>query len=180
MVSVQHLTIVSVIGAAMALSNANTAVAGIDCTHERCMELINEIARKKNPNLNLVAKKQSCGEEKDGSTSCRYRSAGGPGINFVTNAGSKDIQAVVMVDVGGLSPAGGVYIDLMMEAFDKSLDDEGRKKLFNALINKWFEKSSANVNRDEPVVMQSGELQYVLTPGQDLTIFGISRANQKH
>src|SRR5712664_4183031 len=93
------------------------------CAHDQCMEKINTVLRKDTPQL--VAGKQNCTDE-GGSRRCHYRSSSGPGINMISSGGSPNVQAIVIVDRRGMTPAGGVYISAIMEAFDTSLDAEAR------------------------------------------------------
>ncbi len=79
---------------------------------------------------------------------------------------------MVIVDTYGLSPAGGVYIDVMMEAFDTSLDTDARKKFYNKLLGDF----AGSFQKGGKIEIDSGKLKYVLhsLPDKKLTIFGVS------
>lgn len=81
---------------------------------------------------------------------------------------------MVIVDKYGLSPAGGVYIGFIMEAFDTSLDSDGRKKFYNKLLGGF----AGSFQKGGKIEMNSGRLKYVLNslPDKTFTIIGVSHA----
>jgi len=133
------------------------------------MEKMNIVLRKDAPQF--VAAKQNCADE-GGGRRCHYRSNSGPGINMISKDGLPNVQAVVIIDRRGMTPAGGIYIDAIMEAFDTSLDASGRKQFFNNLLGDFassFEKGGI-------VQKSSGKLRYVLSTDEMFTIIGVSHA----
>ena len=130
------------------------------------MEKMNTVLRKSTPQL--VAAKQNCSDE-DGSRRCHYRSSSGPGINMISNGKAAKVQAIVIVDQRGMSPAGGVYLGAIMEAFDTSLDENGRKRFFNDLVGE-FVKAPGKATTQK----NSDKLKYVLSANERFLIIGVS------
>jgi hypothetical protein len=169
-----RLLLVTVMSCAASAGQA----AELSCAADQCIERINQIAAKTNPGL--VFAKRNC-KEGDGFTNCYYKSSAGPGISEITKAGSQNVQAIfiadprVTVDPGGLSPAVGVYLSVIMEALDGSLNGDARHQFYNQLLQEFasaFEKGGI-------IQKSSGKLKYSLSVSTDkkLTIFGVSAAN---
>jgi hypothetical protein len=158
-----------VIAAMLCLIDSSRA-AEFACLPDQCIARINEIVSKTTPKL--VAVKQNCSEE-GGALRCHYRNSSGPGINLITKSGSRNVQAIVIVDQRGLSPAGGVYIGVIMEAFDTSLNVEARKQFYNKLLGEF----ASNFQKGGLVQMNTSELKYVLSTDERFTIIGVSHAN---
>ena len=139
------------------------------CSPDQCMSRINALAKKLDPSL--VAAKQSCTEE-GGDLRCRYKSEKGPGINLISKRGSKNVQTLLIVDSWGLSPAGGVYLGYIMEAFDTSLNPDSRKSFYNKLIGEF----AGSFRKGGNVEMESGKLKYILhsLPDRTFTLIGVS------
>ena len=144
--------------------------AGLSCSADQCIERINQVAAK--TNQGLVSAKQNC-TEGDGFTRCYYRSSMGPGISQITKAGSQNVQAIVIVDRRGLSPAGGVYISVIMEALDSSLNVDARRQFYNQLLQEF----ASGFQKGGIIQKSSRELKYVLSTDERFTIFSVSPAN---
>jgi hypothetical protein len=140
------------------------------CTPDQCIKRINEIVRKTNEGL--VAAKDKCEEQGD-ARRCIYRSSSGPSVHLMFSTASPNVQVIVIGDARGLSPAGGVYIGAIMEAFDTSLNAEARKQFYNKLLAEF----AGSFERGGQVQMSSEGLTYALFTTEKLTIFSVSGAN---
>jgi hypothetical protein len=119
-------------------------------------------------NQRLVVSKQHC-KKMDGRdlVRCYYQGSMGPGLFLVSRMGSENSGAVLIVDQRGLSPAGGVYIDAIMEALDGSLNSDARRLLYNQLLTEF----AMSFQKGGQIRKKSSELNYGLTTDDKATIF---------
>ena len=157
-----------VLAATLSLTGAGRA-AEFACVPDRCIDRLNEIARKTDEGL--VAEKQGC-EEQGGTSRCIYRSAAGPAINLISAGASPDVQVIVIADARGLSAAGGLYLGAIMEAFDASLDADARRQFYNKLLGEF----ATSFPGGGQVQMSSGGFMYVLYTTERLTVIAVSSA----
>ena len=147
---------------------AAAVAAEIVASADQGIERVNAIVAK--INADLVAKKLDCMVE-SGSRACYYRSATGPGLNFVANEGSASVKTIVIVDARGLSPSGRIYINAVMEAFDPSLAAaDTRRKFFDDLLA----KAAASTGKTGTFNVTSGDLKYVYSWADKDVIFAIT------
>jgi hypothetical protein len=161
----------SIVAGAMLCLAVAAGAEEFACSPDQCMEKINGVAKTVNPSL--VTAKETCKEEGT-DRRCYYRSKSGPGISLISKSGSNGVQAMVIADRFGLSPAGGLYISVIMEAFDTSLDIDARKEFYNKLLGDFAQSfQSGGLTQ-----MESAKLKYVLSslPDKTFTIFGVSHA----
>jgi hypothetical protein len=88
-------------------------------------------------NQNLVVEKLSCTDGGGEYRNCFYVSKRGPGIAFLSRRGSSSVDIIVIGDQSGMSPAGGAYLEAVMEAFDTSLDDDQRKDFYTRFLRQF-------------------------------------------
>jgi len=158
----------SAILAALALcASGRGQAADLACMPDQCIEKINAIVGR--ANHDLVATKRAC-EEQNGSQRCIYRGGLGPNIYVFFSAATPDVQVILIADGRGLSPAGCVYIDAIMEAFDTSLDADMRTRFYNRLI----EEAVSSAENGGHVQLVTDALTYSLFTNDKLTIVSIS------
>ena|SRR5579862_3697183 len=134
---------------------------------DQCIEKINAIVGR--DNHDLLAVKRTC-EEQNGSQRCVYRGGLGPNIYLFFTAATPNVQVILIADGRGLSPAGCVYIDAIMEAFDTSLDAGNRKRFYDRLV----EEALSTAENGGHVQLVTDGMTYSLYTNDDLTIVTIS------
>ena len=138
------------------------------CTPDQCIEKINEIVGRTNPDL--VAVKRTC-EEQNGSQRCIYRGGLGPNIHVFFSPASPNAQVILIADGRGLSPAGCAYLGAIMEAFDTSLDDTDRRTQF---YNRVVDEAVSSAEKGGQLQLSTDGLTYLLFTNERLTIVSIS------
>jgi hypothetical protein len=138
------------------------------CTPDQCIEKINEIVGRTNPDL--VAVKRTC-EEQNGSQRCIYRGGLGPNIHVFFSPASPNAQVILVADGRGLSPAGCAYLAAIMEAFDTSLDTAERRTQF---YNRLVDEAVNSAEKGGQLQLSTDGLAYLLFTNERLTIVSIS------
>jgi hypothetical protein len=151
------------------VTSAPCAAAEFACTADQCVERINEIVRKTHEEL--VAAKQTC-EAQGASERCIYRASSGPNIHVFFTSGLPNVQTILIADTRGLSPAGNVYMDAIMEAFDASLDAAARKDFHAKLID----ASAPSLQNGGQAQLSSAGFAYSLFTNEKLTMIIVSGA----
>jgi hypothetical protein len=152
------------------VTGAPCAAAEFACAADQCIERINEIVRRTHEEL--VAAKQTC-EAQGGSERCIYRASSGPNIHVFFTSGLPNVQTILIADARGLSPAGNVYMDAVMEAFDSSLDAAARKQFQTKLID----ASAGSLQNGGQAQLSSASFVYSLFTNEKLTMIIVSGAH---
>jgi hypothetical protein len=155
--------------ALLSLTGAGQA-ADFACLPDQCIERINEAVRKTNDAL--VVAKTTC-EEQNGSQRCIYRSSTGPNIHVFFSIANPKAQTILVADARGLSSAGKLYMDAILQTFDPSLDAEARAQFQSKLLA----QSAASLQNGGQAQMSAGRLNYALYTNDKLTIISITRVN---
>jgi hypothetical protein len=125
-------------------------------TPDAAMERINRLAASTFPTM--VAQKKYC-REVEGVLKCRYRSKTGPGINFIADPATSHIKLVTFADIGELSVNGALYIPMIIEALDSSMDLKEQQQKVSQFLEDYTNKQP---NPGE-VVMRSPAFAYAMT-----------------
>jgi len=152
--------------AASALS-APARAAEFDCTPAQCIDRLNTIVRRADPDL--VAAKQVC-EEQNGSQRCVYRGGLGPNIHVFFSPASPNVQVILLADARGLSPAGSAYLAAIMEAFDTSMDAPARAQFYDKLVA----EAVSSAEKGGQVQLATDGLAYAVFSNERLSIVSIS------
>jgi hypothetical protein len=155
--------------ATLCLTGAGQA-ADFACLADQCIERINEAVRKTNDAL--VVAKTTC-EEQNGSQRCIYRSSSGPNIHVFFSVINPNAQTILVADARGLSSAGKLYMDAILQAFDPSLDAEARSQFQSKLLT----QSATSLQNGGQAQMSAGKLNYALYTNDKLTIISVTTAN---
>lgn len=153
------------------LPAAPAPVAGhIPMTPDAAMERINRLAANTFPTM--VAQKKYC-REFEGALKCRYRSKTGPGINFLADRATSHIKLIIIADMPGLSVNGALYIPMIVEALDSSMDLKEQQQKVSQFLEDYTNKQPT----PGEVVMRSPAFAYIMTWTKEGLLFYAGPSN---